>query len=140
MYSQEWGSVIVDEGQNHTNIQVAKCKAICSIFTRHRWVMSGTMFNEPKVERLLGYYCMIGDTKFPRSLPAAEKFVRTTAFKEVNVTLVHSAATEIKNKSGVVKCNNQIITHQMTPDEEKFYISMNEVLKIVRKKMEQYKN
>jgi len=153
LYSQEWGSVIVDEGQNHTNIKVSKCRAICSLFTQHRWIMSGTMFNEPKPERILGYFCMIGDVNFPRSLPLVEKFIKgnnakgplvekvISTFKGISPSLVHRESTLIKNNNGVViKCNNIIISHKMTEDEENVYMSMNQILNIIRQNMKIYKN
>ena len=140
LYTKEWGSVIIDEGQNHTNIKVSKCQAICSIFSKHRWVMSGTMFNEPKTERILGYYCMINCQTFPRTLPDTEKFIRTNQFKGINQTLVYRPPKQVTNKNGVVKYNQHIISHTLSEPEELLYISMNKILKIIQKKFYLYKN
>lgn len=139
LYNKEWSSLIVDEGQNHTNIKSGKCQAICSVFSKHRWVMSGTLFNEPRPERILGYYCMINCQSFPRTLPRTEAFIRSKQFKGINNTLVTRTATAVTNENGVVNCNQQIVTHQLSREEQLIYTSMKNILDIIRRKFAMYK-
>lgn len=140
LFSQQWGSVIVDEVQNHTNIKVSKCRAICSIFSKNRWVMSGTLFNEPKIERILGYYCMINSQTFPRTLSDTSTFVSSRHFKGIQETLVYRAPKEVTNKNGKVSCNHHIITHSLTPNEELIYVSMKVILNSIKERVDAYKN
>ncbi len=95
LYSEEWSSVIIDEAHNHTNVMTVKCRAIAALCSRHKWAMSGTLFNEPKIERILGYHLMIDDKDFPRSLPDAEKHVRSSRFKGITKTMVYRKANKV---------------------------------------------
>ena len=140
LFSKEWASIIIDEGQNHTNILTTKCQAICSVHTKHRWVMSGTLFNEPKTERILGYYCMINHNTFPRTMSDVKKFITSAEFKGINKTLVYREPTAATNKNGIVKFEQHIITHQLSNKEEIIYISMNKILKDIQAKMQMYKS
>ena len=72
-YSQEWGIIVIDEAK-YTNINTQKCRALCSLYSKNRWVLSGTMFDEPKPERILGYYMLINDTGVEHNIPAVKKF------------------------------------------------------------------
>jgi superfamily II DNA or RNA helicase len=56
LYSTEWGCILVDEVQNHTKISTIKCQSIASLCSNNRWALSGTLFNEPSIERILGYF------------------------------------------------------------------------------------
>lgn len=74
-YSQEWGIIVIDEAQKYTNINTQKCRALCSLYSKNRWVLSGTMFDEPKPERILGYYMLINDTGVEHNIPAVKSLI-----------------------------------------------------------------
>lgn len=141
LFRQEWASIIIDEGHNHTEIESTKCKAICVLYSKNKWLMSGTLFNEPKVSRLLGYHIMINDKTFPRNLGDAEKHVKSSQFKGINKTLVTREIQQVKNVNGeTIKINKKIIKDALTKEEEIIYSSLKKILVIIKTHMERYKN
>jgi SNF2 family DNA or RNA helicase len=134
LYTSQFGSLIVDEAQNYTNIESTRCRAIGAICAMSRWVTSGTLFDEPKVSKILGYYIMINHPKFPRSLPDTETLVKSSKFKGTKETMV------IREQTNFVKpkINEFIIQNKLTEDEEKIYMSMKEILKIFNERVKKY--
>jgi SNF2 family DNA or RNA helicase len=142
LYSQEWNCVIIDEAHNHTNLQTVKCKAISALYSKHKWAMSGTLFNEPKVERILGYHLLINDANFPRTLPDAQMHVRSQKFKGIISTIVQRTPLNIYsegNEGTLVHVNKQIISTPLCKEEEIIYTSMKTILKTVQQKFKEYK-
>lgn len=135
LYSMKFGCLIVDEAQNYTNIESARCRAIGSICANCRWVTSGTLFDEPKISKILGYYIMINHPTFPRTLPKTKILVTSTRFKGTKETMV------IREQNNFIKpkINEYIIENELTDDEEKVYLSMKEILKVFNKKLKEYK-
>lgn len=69
LFSIDWACLIVDEAHEYTNIDTKGCQGICSIFSKYRMLLSGTMINEPKPNRLLGYFVMLHSKEFkPRNV------------------------------------------------------------------------
>lgn len=136
LFSNHWGCLIVDEIQNYTKISTLRSQGIASICAYHRWGLSGTMFNEPSTERILGYYCILNDKEFPRSLPATEKYIKSDYFKGFNRSLVirKTNPTFIKPK-----INEYIVSHELSSEEQKLYMSMKLIMNIIRKKIQQFK-
>ncbi len=135
-YSLKWGCLIIDEAQKYTNIETIRCKCLGAICTSHRWVLSGTLFNEPQAERILGYHILINAADKPRNLPDTKLLIRTPEFKGLNEHLVH----RLKNEAFVPpQINQQIITHVLTKEEEKIYLMMKTLLIIIKRKADQAK-
>lgn len=135
LYTIEFGCLIVDEAQNYTNIESTRCRAIGSICSKFRWVTSGTLFDEPKVSKILGYYIMINHPTFPRTLPKTEILVKSTKFKGTKETMV------IREQNNFVKpkINEYIIENELTEDEEKVYLSMKQILKVFNERLKKYR-
>jgi SNF2 family DNA or RNA helicase len=136
IFSINWGCLIVDEIQNYTKISSLRSQGISAICSKHRWGLSGTIFNEPCLERILGYYCIINDETFPRSLPAAEKYIKSDYFKGFNTSLVVRKTNPSFLKP---KVNQYIISHELSKEEEKLYTSMKIIMNIIRKKIIEFK-
>ena len=136
IYSNVWGSLIVDEVQNFTKIKTIKCQSISSICSIHRWALSGTIFNEPTTERILGYHLIIDDKDFPRTLPETEKIIKNREFKGINKTLVCRKSNPVFVKP---KVNEFIISHELSPEEKKLYLAMKIVVDLVNKKIKMFK-
>lgn len=132
VHSVIWGCLIVDEVQKYTQIKSAKCQSIGSISSDFRWVLSGTMFNEPAPERILGYYIILNDPYFPRTLPATIKFLKSPFFKGFRETLVMRKTNPSFKEP---KINKQIISHDMTTEEQTIYLSMKNIIKIISNKI-----
>jgi len=136
LYSTQWGCLIVDEVQNFTKISTFKCQGIASIFAENRWALSGTIFNEPILERILGYYLIIDDVNFPRSLPDAKKYLYSSLFKGTKQSLVYRKINPSFTKP---KVNQITISHTLTKEEEKLYMSMKNIMQVIQQKVRQFK-
>lgn len=132
-FSEEWGCLIVDEVQKYTNIDTNWCQALGAVCSKHRWLLSGTIFDEPKINRLLGYFIILNAPNKPRNLPDMQKLVTSDDFKGLNETLIHRA----KNEAFIPpKVNEVIIAHKLTKEEEKVYTMMRQILIEVKKRAE----
>ena len=131
IFSIKWSVLIVDEVQKYTNINNIRCQAMGAICSHHRWVLSGTMFSEPIIERILGYYVIIQDSSFPNNIPAAKKFVDSHLFKGFDSTIVQRK----KNPSFIKPVvNQQIISHDLTKEEAIVYKSMKTIFNDIEQK------
>ena len=136
LYSTEWGCLIVDEVQNFTKISSLRCQGIGSICAVNRWALSGTMFSEPTSERILGYYIIINDKSFPRTLPSAELFISSIYFKGFSSSLVCRKTNPSFIKP---KVNQIIVSHKLNDEEQKLYMSMKTIIKVIKKRVNEYK-
>ena len=57
--SEKMGCLIVDEAHKYTKISTQRCQALGAISSHNRYVLSGTLFDEPDIERILGYYVIL---------------------------------------------------------------------------------
>jgi len=126
LYSTKWSCVIVDEVQLYTNIETDYCRSLGSLCAHHRWVLSGTMFDEPKITKILGYFVIIGDEYFPRTLPMASLAIRSSDFTGYSRTLVE------RNKSNLTytlpPIREETICHNLSKEEEKLYMSIRGIM------------
>lgn len=136
LYSIEWGTLIIDEGQCYTNILVSKGQSLASLCAKHRWLLSGTMFDEPTPVRILGYYMLINDGNTPRNLPNMERLIKSPDYKGLKSTLVKRDSNEAFRPP---KANEKIVEHNMNENETRIYSIMRETLKSLNKRLEEYK-
>lgn len=135
-YSIVWGCYIVDEIQKYTNIETMWCRSMGAICSNHRWLLSGTMFDEPKINRILGYYTILNVKGKPRTLPEMQKLVTSKNFKGLSETII----SRDKNNAFVPpKVNEHIITHELSNEEKKIYIMMKKILIEIRNQAEKAK-
>lgn len=137
LFSREWPCLIVDEVQKYANIESAKCRALGAICSTHRWALSGTIFDEPKPQKILGYYVIIGDTTFPRTIPGTIKHIKSKKYLGYQVSTVYRNRNEAHTSKGK---NETIINHKMSPEEEKLYISLKDVMMSINKELKEFKN
>ena len=140
IFGRVWGSLVIDEIQKFTKISSMRCRGLAAICAEHRWGLSGTMFDEPSVERLLGYHLIINSPSFPRTMPAAELFVRDASFRGVARTVVSRLMNEAFYAP---KLTEHIINHQLCEEEKKIYLSMKNTIKAINtmvKKMQTQDN
>jgi len=121
-YNQKWGTLLVDEAQKYTKINTLNCESIASICAKNRWCLSGTLFDEPSAERILGYYLIINHPTFPRNLPDAVKRLRNPLFKGISSTLVQRNPPKIN-----CELREHIIEHELSDMEKKIYMSTREI-------------
>lgn len=135
LFQKTWSCLIVDEGHTCTSIVTNLCQSICVLASPNRMILSGTLFDEPKFERILGYYKILHLPDFPNDIPETVAFLKSPNFKGTNKTIIH------RNDNIEVldfKINKHIIQHDLTPDEGKIYVSMKETLQILRNYCQKY--
>ena len=130
IYSTSWASLFVDEGQKYTNITTVRARGLASVFAQHKWILSGTMFYEPKVELMLGYHLIIGDKSFPcTSIPQTLQFMKS-GFLGFNKTMVIRETNEMMTEGGPTLVTH-IVDFEMTKDEEQLYMMIKALLKFI---------
>lgn len=130
-YSIKWSFVIIDEVQKYTNIETLWCQCLGAICADYRWALSGTIFDEPSVKRILGYHIILNVPGKPRSLPTMTELVYHDNFAGLNETLI---SREKNNAFIPPKVNECIITHELSKEEEKIYTTMKKILIEIKKK------
>jgi SNF2 family DNA or RNA helicase len=128
IYQRNWAALIIDEGHKYTKISTNRCQALGAICSKYRFILSGTLFDEPDFERILGYYVILHWPGFPRDLPEATKFLKSYAYRGTQETIVERGKVELVD----VKVNKHIIQHNLTDEEGQIYVSMKKTLSILR--------
>lgn len=131
LYSYTWCCLVVDEAQNYTNINTMKSQSICSIHASNRWLLSGTMFDEPTIERILGYYLMLGEADVPRTIPDMAIHVKSRYFRGMSRTLV-SRKENTEYKPPIIE--HEIVSHTLQREEEIVYTLMKNILVQINKR------
>lgn len=137
-YHTRWASVFIDEGQRYTNINTVRAKALATVYGDHKWMLSGTMFYEPKVEMILGYHLIINDETFPRSFSDAKAYVRGENFPGYNITMVMREKNEMMGDDGP-QLLKHIVDFKMTQEEELIYLSMKEIMAKIKTQVDNFR-
>ena len=125
-FSRTFGVLVVDEAHNFSNISTSNCRAICSIYAKHRWMLSGTLFAEPKIQNILGFYRMLNSSTFPDNLPSALVRVSNSTYQGVSCELVHRDTNKMyTNPSKVIK---NVIKFSLSDTEALVYSSFKDIL------------
>lgn len=128
LYQKNWACLIVDEAHEYTKISSLRCQAIASVCSRYRYMLSGTLFDEPDFERILGYYTILHWPGFPKDLPEATKYLRSSSYRGTQETIIERPRTALKD----VKVNKHIIQHNLSEEEGLIYVSMKKTLSILK--------
>lgn len=123
IYSTAWGTVIVDEFQEMSNIETDACRSLLAIPSERRWALSGTLFSEPKPQRILAYYMFVQDPDFPNNLPGCRDFIKSKEYKGYNQSIVLRTETPYK----VTPIEHRIIV-PFNQYEEKIYLMIREMV------------
>lgn len=128
IYTTRWGCVIVDEAHGYCNILTDKCRSIASLCREHTWLLSGTLFSEPKTENILGYYSLLHDTNAPRDLISMETFLRYNRdFQGLRSTIVHRESTGRERPT--YQIHQEYVYVKMSKEEILVYEQIQKVLK-----------
>jgi SNF2 family DNA or RNA helicase len=134
IYSIEWGCLIVDEAQNYSKSSTVKCSSIAAIYSPIRWLLSGTLFNEPSSDRIFGYYLLLNTG--PKSLPQTMELITNPQYKGLRSTLVIREKNIAYKPPKIIE---NVIEHAFSQNEAKVYTSMKTTLKQLRKQLDEYK-
>lgn len=125
LYQKNWAALIIDEGHKYTKISTGRCQALGALCSKYRFILSGTLFDEPDFERILGYYVILHWPGFPRDLPEATKFLRSSAYRGTHETIVERAKVELVDVKHIVQ-------HNLSEEEGQIYVSMKRTLGLLR--------
>lgn len=136
LFSFDWNSIIVDEAHNYNNILSDITRGIACIYSKNRFLLSGTLLAEPKIERILGYYILLNDSTFPRSLTAAIKYVKNPNFEGIDKSMV---IRRVNTNFIKPEINDVLIQHTISKEEEILYSSMKDILLAINKQVQIFK-
>lgn len=126
-YSINFDVLIVDEAHNYFNIETLTCRALCSIYSKYRWLLSGTILSEPKITNILGFHKILNDPLFPNNLPETKIFVESDNFKGIKSKIIHRKNNDMfTNKPNI---NKKILDYQLSSFENKIFILLKNIIK-----------
>lgn len=137
MHSIKWANVIIDEAQNYQNVNSNRCLAMASLCAHHRWLLSGTLFEEPRNEKIFGFYLLINSMEIPRNLPDFKEYIQSDNYSGIKSTLVYRRKNETYTPPNV---NKHIITHPLTEPEAKIYSNIKNIIVSMKKTLDKYKH
>lgn len=123
LYSNKWGCLIIDELQKYTEVTSRKCRSIIAVSAHHRWGLSGTMFDEPKQTRFLGFFLTL-HLRGPRELPEMDEFL--SRFGGFHQYIVERA--DNPSFTSRPRYNEEIVSHSLRPEESEIFQKMRVVL------------
>ena len=136
IFGRQWDTLLIDEAQDYCNPAANNCRAISAIAATHRWALSGTPILNPKPERMLGYYALIG-YDCPRCMEEFEPFIQSDNFPGLSESMV------IRKKNGAlaseVKIEQVIISHSLNKNEEKVYQMFKKTVVEINKQIQELK-
>jgi SNF2 family DNA or RNA helicase len=134
LHSKRWGMITMDEAHQYTKIGTDRTNGIASLFGYSKWCLSGTLFDEPDPERILGYYLFINDKTFPRNLPAAKEYIKSNEYPGLDVTLVKRTDVLVN-----IKKNEIIVNVEFDENEKKIYLFMKEIILSINRMVNEFK-
>jgi SNF2 family DNA or RNA helicase len=138
LFEKKWGYLIVDEIQKFTKIDTLKCSSLIAINSRNRVCMSGTVFDEPTTERILGYHLILHDRSFPDNIPETELYIRSRNFKGVSKNTVFRKENEAFTQKPILK--SIIVEHSLYSAEIKIYTLLKETMILISKEVKRYQS
>lgn len=134
-YSIKWSCVIIDEVQRFCNILTRKCCSVASLAAYHRWALSGTMFDEPKIEKILGYYTLINEPSFPRNIPDAQDVCKKGPFVGLQASMIIPTSHD-PNPPLLPAVQYKIISHDLREEEEIIYATMKQNMMTINRSIQ----
>lgn len=118
LHSKKWSSLIVDEAQRYSNISVKLSRSIASLSAHTRYLMSGTIIQEPKKERHLGIFMLLDAPGIPRSLALFQYALMRGEVPPMRNFCVRREKNPDFDDKGLSFAVNKI---EMTANESEFY-------------------
>lgn len=130
MFAHEWSCVVVDEAHQYLNIRTLRTQALCSLWAPSQWLLSGTLFDEPKAERLMGFLYLLHDARCPETLADMRQKCKQT--DERSGVLIKPHCVVRKDNlmwSDRPPLEEVIVTSPMTADEMMIYQQLKQAIK-----------
>ncbi len=116
--------LIIDEAHEYTRYKTKICQSLINIDSEYRILLSGTIFNEPKVDRILGYFKILKDPNFPDTIEDARNYVSSRNFKGIGHTLIKNKV----EKKYDFEIEKIIIEHELSTEEEEIHKKIKNLL------------
>lgn len=147
-YSIKFSTLIIDEAHNYLNIETLTCRSIVSVCSESKWLLSGTLFCEPKDKNILGFLRMCDLYKgFPNNLPLLTRYIKRSMFKGLESHIVLRKDNDMfvdrpKITKTIVKYDMSNLEHKIYQIYRKFIKQVSDKLSIskLRKDKEMVKN
>ena len=107
-----WSGVFIDEVQCYTNALTGTCRAIASLYCKHRWLLSASPVTEPKSERLLGFFLLLNFPR-PNSIPELNGWLKSGTYHGI--------------KEYAISCPPPTIPAQLHMKEQVYNMSPSEI-------------
>ena len=124
LHAIRWEGIFIDECQNYTNVETDKCQAIASLCSKHRWLLSGTVFQEASEKRILGFFILL-NLPYPRRIFDCACFIKSSRFYGTDYYCIVRTKNPNFTKT---RLNTEIITHEMSKEESKCYLIMRTII------------
>jgi SNF2 family DNA or RNA helicase len=138
-YAVNFSTLIVDEAHNYMNIETLTCRAISSICSDYKWLLSGTLFSEPKPSNILGFLrmCNAYMPNYPDNLPLLKRLIQIGKFRGIGNTIVSRNDNEMFiNRPKITKT---IVKYEMNEFEKKVYQVYKMFISQISRKLSVYK-
>lgn len=124
-YCTSWNFTIVDEFHQYMNINTQAAKALICIPSQRKLALSGTLFADPKPEKLITYMLFIEHKDWPNSVPetSAIAFKRSN-FEGTNKYVVHRTEKQMDINIAYTK---HIVVVKMSEIEKSIYSVFKEI-------------
>jgi SNF2 family DNA or RNA helicase len=133
-YSVTFSYLIVDEAHNYLNINTLTCRSLISIRSTSKWLLSGTLFSEPKDSNILGFLRMCDCYKnFPNNLPYMTRLMKRGLFPGIDDYIVKREDNEMFVNRPTI--NKNIVKYEMNKFELNVYQIYRDLIKRIYKKL-----
>lgn len=136
LFSIKFSSLIVDEADNILNITTQKCRSIVSVCSNGKWLLSGTLFSEPKIERIFGFHMLLHISVYPDNNGwennRSSYYQIRRNYKGISQYLVHRDENPFFKKT---KLNIYFVEHTLNEDETKVYTIFEKLFVEIAKKV-----
>lgn len=122
IHSMRWDGLYIDECQNYTNIRTQTCRALSSIYRRHSWLLSGTPLQEPKSERLLGFFQLLNYPS-PSTLGELNGWLGSGDYPGVRAFAIECSAPKIDSK---LECEHHV--YDMSESEGVIFLWFRQII------------
>lgn len=123
LHAHNWQGIVIDESQNYTNCKTSTCRALSSLACQHRWLLSGTQIQEPKLERILGFFLLLNQFQ-PNNLNSCKEIISNSNFPGLNAYGLECDPPTIDTE-----VEYQEISYKMTTNESKCYDFFEQIIK-----------
>ncbi len=132
-HSISFGTIIIDEAHGYLNIETKTCRGMASLYADHRWLLSGTLFAEPKMSNILGFYRLLNDQYFPDNLPDTKTLLTRRNFEGTLRATVYRNRNEMYiNRPKIIQ---HVVKFNLSGFESSIYTMYKDIIKDIAEKI-----